>query len=101
MEYTKTNNGNVFNVVLRGKFTFSDHKGFKELFDFFENKDMNRMEIDITNVEFVDSAALGLLLLARDEANKTSKTLQIKGPNGQVKKMFEISRFYELFDIVE
>lgn len=99
MELTRIISGNVCNVKLIGKFTFADHSVFKEIFEFFTDSSINRIELDLKSVDFVDSAALGLLLLTRDEAKKASKALAIRNPQGQVKKMFEISRFYELFDV--
>jgi len=99
MDYTKSIDGSTCKVKVKGRFTFSDHTSYKELFDVFNDEKLDKLELDINEVEFVDSAALGLLLLTRDEAEKTGKTLSIVGPQGQVKKMFEISRFYELFDI--
>jgi anti-anti-sigma factor len=100
MEYTRTTNGSVYNLKLSGRFTFADHNAFKEIFKLFTDSSINKIEIDLSNVEFVDSAALGMLLLTRDEAKKASKAITIRNPQGQVKKMFEISRFYELFDIL-
>lgn len=50
-------------------------------------------------VDFVDSAALGMLLLARDEAQKHDKKLIISGIQGQVKKMFTVARFDSLFSL--
>jgi anti-anti-sigma factor len=101
MEYVKTINGAVCNLKMQGKFTFSDHSNFKEVLQVFKDGAVNQIEVDLSQVEFVDSAALGLLLLVRDEAKKASKRIVIKNPQGQVKKMFEISRFYELFEVVE
>ena len=101
MEYTKTIIGPVCNLNMQGKFTFSDHNNFKEVIKVFDEGGINQVDIDLSQVEFVDSAALGLLLLIRDEAKKNSKKIILKQPQGQVKKMFEISRFYELFEVVD
>jgi len=100
MEYTKIIDSGTCNVVMKGKFTFSDHSAFKNLFDVFADSKVQSVQFDFKQVEFVDSAALGLLLLSLDEAKKHSKSLRIKEPQGQVQKMFEISRFYELFEII-
>jgi anti-anti-sigma factor len=101
MEYTKTTEKNICKINMRGKFTFSDHLSFKAIFDIFDDKNIDKVEFDIAGVEFVDSAALGLFLLIREEAEQKNKKVSLHGPQGQVKKMFGISRFYELFDIVE
>ena len=64
-----------------------------------ERASLKRLCIELSQVEFVDSAALGILLLARDEAEKSSTKLVLKSPQGQVKRMFEISKFHDLFNI--
>ena len=99
MDYTKIIDSGVCNIVMKGKFNFSDHLSFKALFDVFDDSSVKAVQYDLRGVDFVDSAALGLLLLSLDEAKKASKPLILIGPQGQVQKMFEISRFYELFDI--
>ena len=53
----------------------------------------------MAQVNFVDSAALGMLLLARDEAEKYRKQLVLRGAAGQVKKMFDMARFNMLFSL--
>jgi HptB-dependent secretion and biofilm anti anti-sigma factor len=52
-------------------------------------------------VQEVDSAGLGMLLLARDEAKKNNRELILKGPCGQVKRMFGVTKFDTLFSIEE
>ncbi|PIR39300.1 MAG: hypothetical protein COV35_01935 [Alphaproteobacteria bacterium CG11_big_fil_rev_8_21_14_0_20_39_49] len=70
MEYLKTINGDVCDIKMQGKFTFADHKNFKDVIGVFNDNKLSRIEINLDQVEFVDSAALGLLLLVRDEAKK-------------------------------
>lgn len=101
MNFTKSVKGNHALIEMNGKFTFSDHADFKDLFELFKGDALETLEFDVEKLDFVDSAALGLLLLVRDEAEKHSTHLILIKPTGQVKKMFEISRFYELFDVKE
>lgn len=101
MEHTKNIDRNVARINMRGKFTFADHQAFKSIFEIFDDKSVEKVDFDIEALEFVDSAALGLFLLVREESEKKSKKVSLLKPQGQVKKMFGISRFYELFDIVE
>ena len=101
MEYTRNSSGDICRVVMSGKFTFSDHIEFKNIFKIFEDNMTKHLEIDLSKVEFVDSAALGLLLLVLDEAAKTNVKLKLLRPCGHVQKMFKISRFYDLFNIVD
>lgn len=101
MEYSENQNGDQYDLSLSGKFTFADRKFFKDLFIKIREGNIKHLTIGLSEIEFVDSAALGILLLARDEAEKLQINLVLKSPKDQVKKMFEISRFYELFQIEE
>lgn len=99
MEYLTTSSGDVFELSLRGKFTFSDNKVYSGFLHEIENAQFKKVVIDLSSVEFIDSAALGLLLLTRDKCERTGISLTLKNPQGQVKQMFDISRFSDLFHI--
>lgn len=99
MEFTQNINGDACEMAISGKFTFADRQVFRDLFKDITDQDIKRLCIELSQVEFVDSAALGILLLARDEAEKASTALVLKSPQGQVKRMFEISKFHDLFNI--
>ncbi len=101
MEYAKAINDSSCEIMFKGKFTFSDHQQFKPIFALLEQSGIKTLYLNFKDVEFVDSAALGILLLIRDESVRFSKQVVLQQPVGQVKKMFEISRFYDLFTISE
>lgn len=82
-----------------GKFTFADNQIVKDMLANFKGDNLKEIEIDLSEVEFVDSAALGMFLLIKEETDRANMKLIIKNPQGQVKKMFELSRFYDLFQI--
>jgi anti-anti-sigma factor len=99
MEYRKNINNNGLELVVKGKFTFVDHSIFKPILEDIEKNLFMKIVIDLSGVEFIDSAALGILLLVKDSVEKNNAVLILKSPAGQVKKMFEITRFYDLFSI--
>jgi anti-anti-sigma factor len=88
-------------VTLAGRFTFSAHTAFRDvLVNHVEAMDSGgRVTFDLAGVEFVDSAALGMLLLAREAARRRSGGITIRGASGQVRRMLDISRFETLFII--
>ena len=92
-------NQGIYNVTLSGTFTFSDHPGFRDILQKIEDGDVRQIVLHLSGVEFVDSAALGMLLLALDEAEKHQKPLVLSGATGQVKKMFDMARFDTLFTL--
>lgn len=55
--------------------------------------------VDLSGLEFVDSAGLGMLLILKDELSKNSATLILKAPAGQVEKMLQVSHFDRMFEI--
>ena len=58
------------------------------------------MVIDLAGVDYLDSSALGMLLMLRDRANTARKALSLANPRGMVKQALEIARFDKLFSIV-
>lgn len=97
MEIVTHREQGICNVVLSGQFTFADHPGFRDILQEIAEVQVRQVILHMAKVEFVDSAALGMLLLALDEAHKHQKQLVISGATGQVKKMFDLSRFNTLF----
>lgn len=101
VEYLKSLDSGTSIVMLRGHFTVSDNQRFRALIAEFGNKGVNSIIFDFANVEFIDSAALGMLLLGLDESRRSGKRMVLRHPQGQVKKIFDVSRFKEIFEIVE
>lgn len=99
MEYLTTGSGDIFELALKGKFTFSDNKVYSGFLQEIENSQYKKVVVDLKSVEFIDSAALGLLLLTRDKCDRAGISLVLRNPQGQVKQMFDISRFGDLFTI--
>jgi anti-anti-sigma factor len=101
MEFRHTTTGNSCVVSLTGKFTFTDHSIFKNIIDIIKGGQVKALTLDLSALDFIDSAALGMLLIARDESNKNGVTLTLSKPAGHIQKMFKVSKFDTLFTIVE
>lgn len=100
MEYIKTTDGKNQLITLKGKFTFADHESFRDVINTIKMGKIKSITLDLANVDFIDSAALGMLLIAREEAEKTHVNLILQNPSGQIHKMFKVSKFDTLFTIV-
>lgn len=99
MELSTHIHGEALHVELKGKFTFSDNPQFRAVIESLADADIQQVVLHMGEVEFVDSAALGMLLLAHDEAKKHHKSISIKHVNGQVKRILQLARFEELFSL--
>ena len=97
MEIIRHVSDGVCEVTMRGKFTFNDHPAFRDILTQIAEPNVRQVVLHMGLVEFVDSAALGMLLLANDEAKKHQKQLLISGAKGQVRKMFDMAQFNTLF----
>lgn len=99
MEHHITISGSLASVKLSGQLTFVEAKKFKEILDIANNEKIKSITVDFFNITFIDSSGMGMLLLLRDECKKNAIALSLSSPQGQVEKIFRISKFYELFTI--
>ena len=86
-------------LVLSGSFTFSDNQSFRALLTDIQEARPSNVTVDMGGVDFIDSAALGMMLLLRDTMQTGGISLELRNPQGQIKKMFDLSNFNELFII--
>jgi anti-anti-sigma factor len=91
----------VGHISVSGEFTFADHAPFKQMVSEIFAVKGKSVVIDLSKLDFIDSAGLGMLLLARDEAKKNDRELILKRPVGQVKRMFGVTKFNTLFNVEE
>ncbi|HUA51389.1 MAG TPA: STAS domain-containing protein [Candidatus Sulfotelmatobacter sp.] len=93
---TSLSDGNAL-AALSGQLTFTDHGAFRDMARHLVASKAGRLTIDFGGVEFIDSAGLGMLLLLREEAGATGRPVVLRNAQGQVKRMFAVSRFDTLF----
>ena len=100
MKISIEKNGNgSFAVDLVGPFMFSSHNAFKDVIDTIKDTDSKSVILNLSGVESIDSAGLGMLLISREESEKNDVLLTLSSPQASVDKMFRVSNFYELFNI--
>ncbi len=100
MHITYTQNAHVLDVVLEGRFTLKSADDFRKIFDAMMN-DVSVIHLHFSRVEFIDSVALGLLLLLREQALSKNIQISIVSPLGQPARMLAVSKMNTLFTIVE
>ena len=59
----------------------------------------DRVVLDLSRVDYISSAGLRVLMLARKQAKVQGGSLAVAGLGPVVKEIFEISRFTVVFDI--
>lgn len=78
-------------VCLSGRVTFADFSVLKTINESLAKSD-KLVVFNLSEVEFLDSAALGMILLARDTALGKGIPFSLKGAKGQVKRLMQLAR---------
>ncbi len=86
-------------VALSGELTFADYVSFREVADRLLKTTQQPVVIELSQLEFIDSAGLGMLLIARDEAIKSNQRMVLRNPRGQVKRLFAATNLDSLFTV--
>ncbi|CAA6605719.1 Anti-sigma-factor antagonist [Rhodospirillaceae bacterium LM-1] len=80
-------------VAISGRITSRDYDAFKGLLSMFDEAGVQRVVFDLSQVEFIDSSALGMIMLVRDKAKSKGATLTLQGVKGQVKRLMDVVKF--------
>tara|TARA_B100001564_G_scaffold123786_1_gene103316 strand:+ start:769 stop:1083 length:315 start_codon:yes stop_codon:yes gene_type:complete len=90
-----------FTIFTPTRFDYHSHEKFNQVFESLEFDNCDNIDFDLSQTEFIDSRSIGMLLFTKSHADKHSVTVRLLNPQGQVKKMIEVSNFQEIFDIVD
>ncbi|WP_160106517.1 STAS domain-containing protein [Pseudomonas izuensis] len=88
--------GQKLTISVKGRFDFAKHQEFRES---YEDKDLAEVVIDLKEATYLDSSALGMLLLLRDHAGGDDADIRVVNSSSDVRKILAISNFDKLFDI--
>lgn len=98
---TKISDG-LQQVFIKGRFTHENKEAFFAVIKDLsspEGEGVRKTVIDMSGVEFLDSAGLGMLLLLNDEAVRRGSTVVLKNPCGQVEKLFKLSMLENIMTV--
>jgi anti-anti-sigma factor len=87
----------VVDIAISGRFDFSLQKDFRDAYrDFAPGL---RYRVDLAEVEYLDSAALGMLLLLRQHAGGKEDSVVLCRPSEPVDKILRVANFDRIFSI--
>lgn len=93
-----SDDGFELTISVEGRFDFSSHSDFRRTYEDLLAKP-ERFVINMNAASYLDSSALGMLLLLRDYAGGDNAKICIMNCNDDIKKILAISNFEQLFDI--
>ena len=87
-------------VKLAGRFDFNTHRDFRSAYEqLIGDTEIRSVTVDFSGVDYLDSSALGMLLMLRDKLGGAGKEVALTGVRGNVKQVLDIANFSKLFNI--
>jgi anti-anti-sigma factor len=88
-------------LQLEGRFTFEVNQDFKnQTKSLLDIPGLKQIHVDLVGVSYVDSNALGMLLLLRESAHLKGIDVKLLSPSPHVMSILEMVQFGKLFTIV-
>ena len=88
----------VARIVPVQRFVFDTHKDFSKVTDaVLAAGEANRVVVDLRRVHYIDSAALGMLLMLREKASALGKGVSLAVADGMVRDVLSVANFHKLF----
>lgn len=85
-------------IHVKGRFDYSCHKEFKSA---FSTDEKISYVVDLSEIAYLDSSALGMLLLLRDHAGGDKAQVRLVHVNSDITDVLKIANFHRLFEITE
>lgn len=86
--------------ALRGRFDFSQYSVFKEEQSrVLEKPEVRHIVLDFAGLDYLDSAALGILLVLNDRAKERKQSVTIRHARGVVREILDVAHFDRMFTI--
>jgi len=97
--YTQlSDGGKTLTIGIEGKFDFASHGDFRKAYKSQTEAGIG-YQIDLSKTEYMDSSALGMLLMIKEYAEVNKGTVTLCRPSSEIKEIFEMANFYTLFTI--
>ena len=97
IEINRSEDGNDLIIKVNGKFDFSLHSEFRKS---YKDEEVSGIYyVDLEETDYLDSSALGMLLLLKEYAESSSSSVRIINAGPETKEILIIASFDKLFEI--
>ena len=91
--------GKRVQINIKGRFDYRVSKDFRDAYSHIPGRNGITYHVDLSDVDFMDSSALGMLLLLREHAKCRGGVVIIEHPSESIDKVLRVANFEQLFDI--
>ena len=95
---TVSEDGSKVTIAVAGKFDFQLYDEFRASYADTAGPGID-YEVDLSDTDYLDSSALGMLLLLREHAGGESSNIEITQASPEVRKILDVANFGKLFKL--
>ena len=95
---TASDEGNKVTIAVAGKFDFQLYDEFRASYADTAGSGVEYV-VDLADTEYLDSSALGMLLLLREHAGGETSSIKITQATAEVRKILDVANFGKLFKL--
>jgi len=99
MHYQVIRRTDVFEARVVDKLMFADNAIFRKLIDEVRDSGCRTCVLNMKDLTLIDSAGLGMLMIAIEQSRKHGWSLAVSDAHGPVLKLLQLSRLDQLLKI--
>lgn len=90
----------VARITMIGRFDFQVHREFKDAYTpLLSNAAVREVEVEMSKVVYLDSSALGMLMLLNERVKEVNKSVTLLNVSNVVAQVLEVANFSKIFNI--
>ncbi len=95
---SKTNGSDQVTIKVTGRFDFSNHQEFIKAYK-DEPKGEKNYIVELSDAEYMDSSAMGMLLQLREYSTKQKDCVVLANCNDAIHEILRIANFHKIFTV--
>jgi anti-anti-sigma factor len=92
-----SNGGKTITIKVNGRFDFAVQNEFRDCYYSIESAEDSKFIIDMSGANYMDSSALGMLLMMREYLGGNSADISIINTSADIKNILTVANFQSLF----
>ena len=94
----KSDDSKQVTIKIDGRFDFGSHHDFRDAYR-GANEAGTEFVLDMSKTEYMDSSALGMILLLKEHSGTLGGDIKIVNATSEIRNILEIANFDKLFSI--
>ncbi len=89
--------GKIVTITIQGRFDFNVHREFRQAYE--QQGKGTAFVLDLQETAYMDSSALGMLLLLREHAGGDTSQITMRHCSAELNMILNTANFHQLFTI--